>query len=609
MNKETQHKIIINNLSIEAGTALKKFSDTIMGKRVVVKDMLDCAGEDGQADYRIIIDDFESNKYRIKLQPLTHSECFLSRLVQYTFEYTFGKFSECVCIENVAENEFEYPENAEDVVKILISKSFYKEEQKLYKEAFETVINLIAGVDSEADEKNVYRLWQADPKSHKPRDKVEFAYKDNLDANYFQPKENDYVYIVTSKLKGELVWTRNFSNNTPERLGKRIEKLQSSLLDPRQFVVLTNYLIGSLYHKDWDDSLFAAPIIVYKRKREKEAYEKGTPKAGQLKTVTMSSELFKEINESPFKNNYDYMVFNPVTGSRMHIDIAHADYGDKGRVVDKDGYPAKKIMMSRYFRTIMGYMDYDIPEVMREEIYHGISKDCELLKDYYERMSELPYYRLKKSCNENDRRKILSAIEERGYNTVHLVRLPKSNHMPLDERLNKKSLKSTLLSFFIGKAEYTLKAGWAGDADDQNDVLRLNSNMMNLVGVADNDKIDLQFGNRGETLRVLEKGDLQDNEIGIPESVKSRLGINELNDVVIVYRNMWHMFKRHATAAFLSIAGTIYSAIKLVPSLLPDEIKNYVDKPLAILIAVPIVALLAGGVIFVTFSEERVKVK
>ena len=81
-----------------------------------------------------------------------------------------------------------------------------------------------------------------------------------------------------------------------------------------------------------------APVILYEN--EVEDYPIGMPKANQIDGVFFSSELFKDkVAEA---ENFDYVLFNRYTDSRLYIDFEKADYRDFGRVKDSDGLSAKR---------------------------------------------------------------------------------------------------------------------------------------------------------------------------------------------------------------------------------------------------------------------------
>ena len=318
--------------------------------------------------------------------------------------------------------------------------------------------------------------------------------------------------------------------------GKELEDYLSERKIPlpaSDFVMLTNRMIELLYGREWYEhteetpGLFGAPIVVYEPRPE--SYDIGIPKADQVHRVLLSTSLYRE--KLPLSRHYEYLIFNPYADSRMYLNLENADYGDNGRVKDKRGNRgAQKVMLPRYYRLMMGYLEKPLKSIRAEEYRRICDRitDPALQKDFdtcYEKVSGQAYYMLRDTFESEERRQIFESSCERVirhlteigvYSGIHLIRIPKKERKrkTLRERIRafRTGLREAVYRKAIGQAEYILKTCWAGDTDDKNNVARLNSNMMSLIGVSENDKIRIRFGPREITLRILSREDLTDYE-------------------------------------------------------------------------------------------------
>ena len=184
------------------------------------------------------------------------------------------------------------------------------------------------------------------------------------------------------------------------------------------------------------------------------------------------------------------------------------------------------------------------------------------------------------------------------FNNVEILRVPKEvkQKEKICVRLKRwiDKLKIKILKKAIGKSEYLLKTEWTSETDDRNNIARLSSNMMSLLGVLENDKILVRFGKKQEILRVLANDDLTDYQIGIPASARKKLGMNSINDIVIVHRDMVHIFWRHSEEQTIAILGTVLAVFQVISQIWIGV--------LLCLIVIPLI-------MYFVLNEERVKVK
>ena len=131
--------------------------------------------------------------------------------------------------------------------------------------------------------------------------------------------------------------------------------------------------------------------------------------------------------------------------------------------------------------------------------------------------------------------------------------------------------------------------------DDKNYVARLSSNMMQLLGVGENDKITVSFGEKQVTLRVLgmefENFDMM---IGLLAKARKELGLCGINDVVSVKRNMRHIFLRNMSQQVFAVLGSVLTVTTLSDNVWFQWIVGILLAPLTV---------------YLVLSEERLRGK
>lgn len=93
---------------------------------------------------------------------------------------------------------------------------------------------------------------------------------------------------------------------------------------------------------------------------------------------------------------------------------------------------------------------------------------------------------------------------------------------------------------------------------------------------------------------MLANNDLSDFQIGIPAPTRKELGMNSINDIVIVCRDMKHAFKRHSQEQTVAIIGMILAVFQVTNDLRVGTLFCIVFTPL---------------VLYFVLNEERIKVK
>lgn len=535
---------------------------------------------------------------------------FLKNAIRYSFEY---KYKDKNLTNVLSETDNQYDDIISKIAKgtpiihicLGINRNYLNPINKnqfiFFNNTFFETIFMLSNIDWKAEKIRVYKLWQS--KKHKPQDKVELFCSES-DKRETDFSEGSLLDICTYGFGLEKVRLHIFNeeDNTEEIIPRNLIK--------EEYIFLTNRLIEILFGREWIENgenspgLMGAPIIVCSN--FKEQYSIGLPKANQIDGVFFSSALYE--SKQLESNLFDYIIFNCYTDSRLHVEFEKMDYADHGRVKNAEGKPMKKVMIPRYYKRLLGYLDEPL-QMIREEEYDNIIKalkneeEREAFNTYYEKIPSEVFYKAKRiqedSGNEGIK-DIVIKVQKRLklYQKVEILKIPKEVKAKekLIEKIKHKwdKFKLEILKRAIGKSEYLLKAEWTSETDDRNNIARLSPNMMSLLGILENDKILVKFGKNEEILRVLAKESLTDYQIGIPAPARKRLRMNSINDIVIVHRDMRHIFWRHSEEQTIAILGTVLAVFQVVTHIWLGA--------LACLIIVP-------SIMYFVLNEERIKVK
>lgn len=612
--------------------------------------------------------------------PSLNGRTFICDLIRYTFEFVFKDVKQPVEKRQIWKNQLFDAGSQNTVTKYISSTTkvacaqleingIYRnpentEEFSKLIEGLIYLINILGKIDWDATKIKAYKLWQSI--SHKPQDKVEVAFsaKDNMVFSV------DCTHCICSFCgETEMVKLQDFDNRIDQQLQTHILS-EDFDCTKSNYILLTNRLIGLVCGREWIEGeetspyLCDAPIVLYENK--KDIYKIGMPKANQIDNVCFSSELYND--KKPLFYDYLFAVYNRYTDSRFYIDVAKADYKDNGRVKDSSGHPAKKIMVPRYYKRLLGYLDEPLPMIRKEEYTKLLNKyipqyvDSFLSKAYsedhsgnynfqgivqkeklykilknrpnldiqydsvlssenykllskqvtdkisvlfsncYEKMPGEDFFVIRDSIKDNSEHQFIvtEILKLLGvYDNIELLQIPKRIDLNphflknLKRYIDKLCIK--LLNYIIGKSEYLLKTEWTSETDDKNNVARLSPNIMSLLGVVENDKVLIKFGTKMEKLRVLAKESLSDYQIGIPAPARKKLGMNSVNDIVSVHRDMKHTFWRNSQAQIIAILGTVLAVFQVAND-------NIMIGIVICMICIPLIMVLV-------LNEERIKVK
>lgn len=524
------------------------------------------------------------------------------------------------------------------------------------------IVKTLATVDWSAKQIAVRRLWQSN--RHKPQDNVALYLSDEANDDF---ATNSLLYICSHLGITEVVRLHDAKEKPVRDLEALTEgcDVPANVGRKEEYILLTNRLIEELFARDWlvgsetESSLRGAPVVLYDHCSER--YKVGYPKADVLDNVCFSSLLYKDkVLEA---DKYDFIAFNRITDARMYIDFSKADYNDGGRVKSSDGKSAKKVMVPRYYRRLLGYVDTPLamireepfadllreaeaeasnylarvytpsesgfvfaPEVAKGDKFTALLTtlgfDCGLLRDSlsqaemealsadlklrltsplqncYRKLGSEIFYRVDKQV---EPQVLAQTIEIQKYlgvdDHIDLLRIPKSTAKPLTlcGRLREcwGRFANKVLENVVGKVECSFRSTWTSETDDKNNVARLSPNMMSLLGVSENDKIVVCYGGKKAVLRVLAGVDMVDYKIGLPAPTRKALKLSGVN-VVVAYRDMNHIFKRHSLVQNMALVGLVLAITQITTNLWALLISCAVFLPVSL---------------YFILNEERIKVR
>ena len=358
--------------------------------------------------------------------------------------------------------------------------------------------------------------------------------------------------------------------------GEHAELVQIAYVEERKpgEIALTNRLIDQLFPgQEYRDN----PVTLYWGCNDR--YLIGRPTAG-FEGIGLTEQLYEQLKAQ--EDQYDYFLYNRYTEAKMCLKLQN--YGKRKE---------NKIFMPYYYRELMG-VEFPLEEVSEK----GFQKMQMVWQEAANVMTEAYAYDASAKMYRLEHPELLKNVDWRSKLQLEILKVKKqSTKMSRKDQLKKVYFR--LLKKLIGYVEYDMRVAIPKISDDNYVTARISTDMMKLLGVTENDEIEITFGDRTETVRVLEieKEDdsfgRQDMVIGVPAETRRNLEIM-LNDVVSVRRNMRYTFVRNINQQLFAIFGTVLTIVTLSD--------NLWFRIVATILAVPFVT-------YVTFSEERVKVQ
>lgn len=564
-----------------------------------IKLLIDLHGASSERDYAVEMGTADEEDRSL------HQYKFITSLIAYTFDYHFKDLPEK---KEVWKNKL-FGASGEHTITNYISKQSdtacvqleinglyrdFSHEDRLYSVivGLTDIITQANSVDWNAKTIKVFRAAQSG--IHKPQDKIEIAWPDaDADKTESQFDNHALLHISVKNHPAQQVRWHSVAEKTKQK-----NEVLFQCDQYMEYVFLTNRLIHCIFRRDWIDEneeqsgIAGKPVIVYQN--DDKQYKIGLPSASKIDNITVSSRLYHSMKQERI---YDYLVYNKYADIRMHLNFEKANYDDKGRLKNE------VVMVPRYYKSILGYLDYPLVTIRKEE-YHNMLERLDdeqkcVFTQSYEAVGEETFLKLRAELTHAQRESLIAIQKDlKLLDSIQILKIPK--YLTKRELLIKtmkelpKQLATFVLNFYVGYAEYMLRATWTNDTDDKNDIARLSPNLMNLLGVCENDKIDVVFGNSTESLRVLAGEFDAEYYVGIPAQARQRLGMNSVNDVVIVKRNMWHTFMRHSVQQGITFLGTLLTVFELVN-----------DWRWRIVVGIITFAIM----IYWVLSEERIRVK
>lgn len=532
-----------------------------------------------------------------------HEHKFIADLIKYHFTYYFRQLNgktdiwknkifaasyentitnyisektDTACIQLEVNGQYRNLDNAEDVSCLVL--------------ALKAIIDSLSKIDWEV--KNIKVFKAAKAADHFPQDCIQISdEKDKLlsGAN---------IGLMCLNGNTEFVHMKSCSTNTKKK-HIHLENKEN------EYVFLTNRLIGCILGNEClennkeEQNLEGRPVIVYEYKGD--VYKIGKPLADKIDSVMFSEKLYDKLK--PLSRKYNYIIYNRYTDTKMYIDFAAANYDDDGRVDEE------KIMIPRYYRRLLGYLDYPLLHIQEDAYIQlkkkitdeaGNGKDIEdiinCFDEYYNYVKEDRCYILKEGDDKSKEERLGKIQKKYIENNIELLKMPKCEGegiLKKSEPLGKK-IMNKFLKTYVGYSESCLRVIRTEEVDDKNNVARISTNLMNLLGVSEYDKIVIKYGNKKEKIRVLKREGNEDYYIGIPASARKRLGMNSANDIVTVQRDMGYALKRNSLQQGLTILGTVIAVFEVF--------KQAKYGIIASIVFVPIM-------LYLVLSEERVRVK
>lgn len=494
-------------------------------------------------------------------------------------------------------------------------------------------IEILSKVHWNTDYIDVFKLFHS--KTPLPQDKVEFPI---VSSSVY---DGDMVTIDSFKGVTEHVHVKALPNNSDN-----------------EEIYLTKRLIHNVFSQEWNlNILGGAPILVSSREATSLKFNIGITTALQLDRVYLTSRLYNRLlpiskeyqfivynrlTDSrlyfDFNEDTDYHDGNRGIGQELPekvmlpryfkqllgyntfpFNLIRKEEFDHLPVVLKDKLEQRYQIIANSVvnetsdslksepidsHIINGNESYPnaitrIEEKGVAEFFEEESKNLfEQLRCCYHSVDKTAFYQLNEGCDVQSLVTAESIFKQFGfYDSVEILILPKLGQRtsPITRIKDVASrIVDWLLTRIIGKSEYLLTTCWTNETDDKNYVARLSPNMMSLLGITDNDKVVIKYGERTVTVRILSNQELNDYQIGIPANARTLLNMYSVNDVVVVSRDMRHTFKRNSQAQTIAILGTVLAVFQVIK-------QTWIGVVLCV-IFIPLI-------IYFSLNEERIKVK
>ncbi|MCM1441413.1 MAG: hypothetical protein NC131_19735 [Roseburia sp.] len=279
-----------------------------------------------------------------------------------------------------------------------------------------------------------------------------------------------------------------------------------------------------------------------------------------------------------------FHIFNYYTGESIIVKRNHIK-------IDSD-LEQGNILLNKKQRTFLGIeLPKSISNSYWNELISRIPIDCvdelALLNESY----TLEDHFLKNNLTYDTKEKLKKLINK--------YCPPKLNIEPIIDSYClsiRKSVFKFIADFYVGKATISLLCRRPYESDEGSDVVRMTLSNMNLLGIAEMDKVVLKYNNKSVKCRVLklddEKAFLESNvptslnySIGVPAHIRKKLGLCNIDTAIKVDRDTSFIFKKSINEQIVPILLTLFSI-----NLFQDP--SIWKKALVSLLSIPIVVYL-----------------
>lgn len=355
-------------------------------------------------------------------------------------------------------------------------------------------------------------------------------------------------------------------------------------------IYLTNRIIKILFKEDNDFQ--GRPVILYSTHTG--SFPVGTPAAERLE-VSASAELFDCIFSD---RTHDFVLYNRYSDTKMYF-TPQKYFGVKGQ----------KIMLSYYYRKLMG-IELPLREIKKDYMELILNKldeeDKIFFAENYELMKDDGIYKLSNKRTMETKMRMKGLEERLELNKLELLRYPKEKQQTNRLRAMADKMVESILEIYIGSKTIEFRTcRTIYPIDDQLMIVRMSKDMMNLLGVSENDYVWVKYGDKKVSLKVFE-GNISsemihiqdDNEtdmiISVPALARQKLKMLNINNVVSVRRDTRYCLRRHISRQIFAILGTFLTIFTLSDTT--------IFRVICGIIAIPII-------LYFDFSEERVLTK
>jgi len=288
----------------------------------------------------------------------------------------------------------------------------------------------------------------------------------------------------------------------------------------------------------------------------------------QDETVFLSSDLFSIFKQYTASH---YEIVNPLTG---------ASYDLQREKFKED--PTLKNQSIRLNYITREFLDYEQPPNSISNFYlNWIEQNSNLSeKDKQFILSKYKNNVLELKETFEHKSQIKNILKKSNLQQVDIYPLPKNKREPKQKLLLR--IWDSYLKWTIRPASINLKVIRPYSTDESTNIVRITKNAMSLLGINENDLITIMYRQKSVTVPVLEldcaewirETNILPNDammniaIGIPASLRAKLGMKKIGVVCNVNRNLPYLFKKHSNMQFIPIVATVIAIFALaIPSI------------------------------------------